>query len=1338
MATRTIANAGGVWTTAGTWVENQVPTAADDVVATATSGNLTVSSSGAVCRSADFTNYTGLLSFTSTRTVSVGDATAGAGNVALKYVSGMSVSYAGTSNGWIFVSSSATQQTIDFAGKGVSLLTFNGSGSSYLINGTAPVAAQAGAFTVTQGTVLANVALPLTGAWTLTAGSLTLAASGNTGTTFTHTAGTFDMTGVTTTFSGGFTSNNSNVRTITITNGTLSCAAWTLTTSTNLTLNTSGSTLNTSGAFAGGSKTYNIVGLAGAVSVTGTNSVTTLNITSTSGTVNNFTTPTTVNVTGSGTTISGLTGTITNFNVTGTGSSNILSSMTITTLTISTTGTVTLNSLTVTTCTATNTSGLSLGTANSITTLNANFPKPSTQIQTYYLACNAGVQQNIGTLTTTATMATGPLSISSNSPGVTATISIANNSTTNNVVMRDIAKQGGGTWTITGGRNVSNNSGMVWSSPASPKLIATTSGTSTDNIFAVCDTTMLVDSESATTTIGTSPTTTGNSIIGAITVDGIALKLQSRVASPIGTFSVSLRNTTTSTDARTTTVNVSDLNANGGWHFFKFSESILTTAAQNYAVKVVCSVASEVVLYRSATTDDLSRLLRTTTLGPIVIDSQIFVMSELTGQGTNNTISITHNQYWQTIIGIASTDSLIIGSGGTWTFGVSASTSYGLTIIGNIIISGGTWNQGTSEARLPSSSSSTIIFLGSLSGGFIAKHGTVNIYGNNITSKKTFLTANASAAATSLTVGDTTGWASGDLIAIASTSQTYSECEQRTINTVPTGTTLTVTAGLTYAHSGTSPTQAEVIHLSRNIKIRGESSSNQGWVCFESLAVVNLDSVEFYFMGSNNANKVGIDIQTTTGSFAMTGCVYRDSYSPGNRLYISGANSNNINISYCNFNMIYSSSVGTFIVDSTTGNSIVIDNCTIIGYYAAQNVGYIIKDIGITFTNNTVIGCYGVASPGLYAGIIIGEAATMTGTFSGLVSHSNLCNGIEIYPAIQTGSIGITSSWRNASGSGIYISSSSYGILFSGTNGNGLIFGNNTGGVGGIYLVDGVYPTELTFRGFTIAPDTTYANTTAVYLGSSYGKIYLESCTIGVPSGIYTTHTTADIPASINAMPVFWILRNTTLGSPTEISNLSSMFSTACYIISQKHDQTAGLHKRWEKNGVVSTNSSVYRTASPSLAMTPSSTSIKLTATRHPYHLSAPVANGTTLTFTCYVYKSAVYNGSQPRLIVLANPAVGVMADTVLATASGGTESWLTLSGTTITATDDGVMNFTIDCDGTAGIVYVDDCFVSGSSLDTSGLKYWYDGQPYVSGPVPISAGNGVTKLAGFGGGLIG
>lgn len=103
------------------------PTAADDVFLTANSGNI-VWDVTPVCRSLNCTGYTGTLS--GSAAVNIGDATAGASNIALKYSSGMTLSATSAIN---LISSSATQQTVTTAGiqpKGT--FTVNSVGGSYI------------------------------------------------------------------------------------------------------------------------------------------------------------------------------------------------------------------------------------------------------------------------------------------------------------------------------------------------------------------------------------------------------------------------------------------------------------------------------------------------------------------------------------------------------------------------------------------------------------------------------------------------------------------------------------------------------------------------------------------------------------------------------------------------------------------------------------------------------------------------------------------------------------------------------------------------------------------------------------------------------------------------------------------------------------------------------------------------------------------------------------------------------------------------------------------------------------------------------------------------------
>lgn len=161
-ATMYLKAAGGNWTAAGTWSATSAagvdsvgpPLASTDCIAELTSGALTINS-GAVCRSFNTTSgtgtYGGAITHSAAVTWTIGDGTAGVGNVALKLNSGVTYTLSNTSTSAVsFVSTSATQQTIDFGGKGSGNVTINGAGSSYQL--ASDVTMTAGRWTYTAGT----------------------------------------------------------------------------------------------------------------------------------------------------------------------------------------------------------------------------------------------------------------------------------------------------------------------------------------------------------------------------------------------------------------------------------------------------------------------------------------------------------------------------------------------------------------------------------------------------------------------------------------------------------------------------------------------------------------------------------------------------------------------------------------------------------------------------------------------------------------------------------------------------------------------------------------------------------------------------------------------------------------------------------------------------------------------------------------------------------------------------------------------------------------------------------------------------------------------------------
>lgn len=129
MATIKASATGGNWSATAAWVGGVVPTAADDVVFDTSSGAVTLTA-GAVCRSLDTNLYANTLTHPAGVTLTIGDGTAGAGNIALRFGVGMTYTLGDPATSAITFASTATaQQTVDFGGKAHGNLTFGTSGT---------------------------------------------------------------------------------------------------------------------------------------------------------------------------------------------------------------------------------------------------------------------------------------------------------------------------------------------------------------------------------------------------------------------------------------------------------------------------------------------------------------------------------------------------------------------------------------------------------------------------------------------------------------------------------------------------------------------------------------------------------------------------------------------------------------------------------------------------------------------------------------------------------------------------------------------------------------------------------------------------------------------------------------------------------------------------------------------------------------------------------------------------------------------------------------------------------------------------------------------------------
>lgn len=237
----------GNYDVGATWVGGSAPGNGDDAVIPATAV-VTIAAATTVAARSVTVAASGTLAWAATTSIiNIGDATAGAGNVAFSNAGTLTLTGIGTIN---FISTSATVQTITTGGQTMPNMTVN--------------AASNGSFQLADATTLSSA------------------------TTMTLTKGTFDANSKTCSF-GVFSSNNANVRTLTLGSSSITltgtATVWNTSTATNLTVTSNTATVTCAGT----GRTFNL----GAVNYNGTGfsftGATTAILTHTGATVGSFT-----------------------------------------------------------------------------------------------------------------------------------------------------------------------------------------------------------------------------------------------------------------------------------------------------------------------------------------------------------------------------------------------------------------------------------------------------------------------------------------------------------------------------------------------------------------------------------------------------------------------------------------------------------------------------------------------------------------------------------------------------------------------------------------------------------------------------------------------------------------------------------------------------------------------------------------------------------------------------------------------------------------------------------------------------------------------------------------
>ena len=731
-----------------------------------------------------------------------------------------------------------------------------------------------------------------------------------------------------------------------------------------------------------------------------------------------------------------------------------------------------------------------------------------------------------------------------------------------------------------------------------------------------------------------------------------------------GTVTVGISDNSGSTWVREVTVNASDLPTNASWVFFKFGTTLTGDGGTDYKVGVKASSTGNATFWRDGTTGNWARYIRTNTTATIATTDVTFICDELTGAGTKNDITVTMDSTASTTYGEVN-----IGQGGVLSYGTSASTNYILDLGGNLNVwPGGTLNIGTSGTRIPSTSTAVLEFtMGTnVLYGLEARSGsTVNIYGATKDNTKTLLTADAASGQAVINVTSTSGWAANDEVALASTTRTAGQSEKRTVSTINSGTQATLSTNLTNTHHGSGDYVGEVVNLTRNVKIRGTSQTLCAYVNCAATSSFTASYAEFYWLGSGTALKRGVQVGTTSsGTFSATFCSFYDYFATSSTGVSFTGTTGSHTLDDCVF--LHTSSGNPIELVATSGAPSIQRN-----HFIATQGTASFSDLGGTIKDNRFGGC----------GVTFSESGATIGTIKDNVQHS-ATTGITLGTGSpMLGTIDGLTVWRNSFGISLAASGVTLTNISSYHNTSGNIATGSSGAASGVTILNS------SFNGGSgaslSASSEHFRNATPTVT-----NIVFDNCSFG-PT---TQATRAFNITSANLTNI--VLRKCTVAEASVVNSQSNLLSGSfgeSSVAFDKFNNTSGSHRTYKRYGRTEADQATYKTAAPSEALLPNTSGQKLPSGSK----KLAVASGTTATVKAWVNKSASYNGNQPRLIVKANSIAGIASDTVLDTMSVGTGTWEELSGTTATVSDDCVLEVFVDCDGTAGTVYVDDWSVT-------------------------------------------
>ena len=774
------------------------------------------------------------------------------------------------------------------------------------------------------------------------------------------------------------------------------------------------------------------------------------------------------------------------------------------------------------------------------------------------------------------------------------------------------------------------------------------------------------------------------------TIQGVLLKVQSRVLTAGNTLTARIFNATGSVEVANSvvTIDVSDIPNGNGWFFLKFPANVTLNTAINYRIDILSNTTGAATLYRkTATVANWTFGLVTSTQQAPAVTDQLLIVGENSAVGVSQTFTVTVDNTATTVFGpnVVGASAIEVNAKGILSYSTAVSTNTQLNLDGNLIVNqDAIFRMGTSASPIPSTSTASLIFDVVSNIQYGLQHrlgGIITTYGASKTTKTTLSTI-AGPGSISLSTVDSTAWASGDVIALAPTVRgSIGQAETVTLSGPAVGTSVPVSA-TSFLHDGNASAnnaRACVLNLTRNVVIRGTSTLLQTYFVTAATGSISCNFTSFQYFGSNNATTRGIEGNITSGTFEFIGCAFSNFEVAGSTGILLNSATSIANVQNCVFYRQAALAVGMTAVVTLTGNTVTVNNCSAIGGTSMGTVAL----YNFTANAGTYTDLMGSASF-VSAFIFQSTAAAPSLTISNLYAYNCTSSNIQInvISELTQSDVLLTNivSYRSAV-DGIAMGSSVTGACINTIINGGRLFGNTTRGLTAGF----VYSSDV--KNMLIYNEAGYDQPVGIAFNNHTHNLYFDTCQIGVA----LAHSTSDVRDVCPRNEHIGIFRNCIFGSTTEFSNLSN-FTPQSYQGSAKHDQVAGVHKMYKKYGIITSDTTLFKVASPSQRLTPSDVTNKLYSQEKK--IAIPTGQGATV--SVWVRKSvigdgATYNGNEVQIILLADPALGIASNTVIATSSAFSNGDFELiTGSIPAITDNGVVRLIAACDGTSGWVNID------------------------------------------------